>query len=139
MRRRPTRPSPWAGPWAAAIACATPGTALSNLVVSDNRTGVIVSPVTTLAPGASVDLASSYVVQESNLPGPLVNGVSASARTALNQPVSAAGRHRVVLTTGPAIQIVVTASPSPANIGQVVTFNYTSSPTWGTSRWTASS
>ncbi|MCO5208951.1 MAG: hypothetical protein M9936_04595 [Caldilinea sp.] len=97
---------------------------LSNLVVSDNRTGVIVSPVTTLAPGASVDLASSYVVQESNLPGPLVNGVSASARTALNQPVSAAGSTSVVLTTGPAIQIVVTASPSPANIGQVVTFNY---------------
>ena len=97
---------------------------LSNLVVSDSRTGVIVSPVTTLAPGASVDLASSYVVQEANLPGPLGNNVNASARTALNQQVNATASTSVVLTTGPAIQIVASASPSPANIGQVVTFNY---------------
>src|SRR5690606_4550819 len=64
------------------------------------------------------------VVQEANLPGPLGNNVTASARTALNQPVSATASTSVMLTTGPAIQIVVSASPSPANIGQVVTFNY---------------
>ncbi len=97
---------------------------LSNLVVRDDRTGVIVSPATTLAPGASVDLASSYVVQEANLPGPLANGVTASARTALNQTVSGTASTSVVLTTGPAIQIVLSASPAPASIGQVVTFNY---------------
>lgn len=97
---------------------------LTNLVVRDDRTGVIVSPVTTLAPGASVDVTASYVVKETDLPGPLPNAVHATALTALNQVVQANAALTVRLTTGPAIQIVVTANPATARVGDQVTFTY---------------
>lgn len=97
---------------------------LTNLVVRDDRTGVIVSPATTLLPGASVDLTASSVVQEADLPGPLSNNVSATALTMRNQVVQANASTSVQLTTGPAIQVTVSANPSPARIGDLVTFTY---------------
>ena len=98
---------------------------LRNIVLSDDRSGVIQLTTTNLAPGAQVEGTSSYAVQESDLPGPLLNGVSVLAMTALNQQVSATDATTVELTTGPAIQVSVNAGPVPVRIGQTLNLSYT--------------
>jgi len=57
-------------------------TKLTNVRVSDNLLGVIGFGKTTLLPGESTTGSATYIVQESDLPGPLKNVATASATDA---------------------------------------------------------
>ena len=51
---------------------------LSSVAVNDSRLGAITLDATTLAPGASASGTAAYLVQGSDLPGPLANTATAS-------------------------------------------------------------
>jgi uncharacterized repeat protein (TIGR01451 family) len=97
---------------------------LNNIVLSDQRTGVVVLPQTTLAPGASMNALSTYIVQEQNLPGPLQNQATVQGRTAQQQTVTHSMWAEVGLTTGPALQVLISADPPLAQAGADVELEY---------------
>jgi hypothetical protein len=62
---------------------------LNNVAAVDDRLGAVLLDSTTLAPGAVANGAVTYTVQASDLPGPLVDTVTATALSAGGAPVQA--------------------------------------------------
>lgn len=103
---------------------------VGNVTLSDVRisrtypTGETLAPIT-LAAGQSITTTLTGVVVESDLPGPLVSTVTVTGTPPTGAPVSAASAASVVLTSNPAIQLVVQANRTSAGVGETVTYSYT--------------
>lgn len=101
-------------------------TSLSNVVANDTRFGALLAAPATLTPGQSIVQTRSLVVNESMLPGPITNQVTAAGTPPANAaPLSASAGSSVALTYNAALQITRAASPNPAAVGQSINYLFT--------------
>jgi uncharacterized repeat protein (TIGR01451 family) len=100
---------------------------LTNISAEDNRLGAISLLTTTLAPGASTAGTATYLVQESDLPGPLDNTVlvTGSGTPPFSAVVTNTAGVSVDLTFNAAIAIAKTPDSQAAVSGAPVTFTIT--------------
>ena len=107
---------------------------LYDVSLEDDRLGPITLPTTVLAPGESASATASTTVTEDDFPGPLVNTVTATARTTDGRTVSDQAQAQVELTSGNSgVMIEINAldsrgfplSPlSPLTVGDTITYVY---------------
>jgi uncharacterized repeat protein (TIGR01451 family) len=97
---------------------------LHNLTAVDDKLGSLPLNTTTLAPGGETITSASYVVQESDLPGPLVNVVQVSALSPTNDLVSASQTAAVALTSSSLLRVEKTPSVTTAQVGDTITYTY---------------
>jgi len=107
---------------------------LYDVSLEDDRLGPITLPTTVLAPGESASAIASTTVTEDDFPGPLVNTVTATARTTDGRTVSDQAQAQVELTSGNSgVMIEIKAldsrgfplSPlSPLTVGDTITYVY---------------
>ncbi len=107
---------------------------LYDVSLEDDRLGPIALPTTVLAPGESASATASTTVTEDDFPGPLVNTVTATARTTDGRTVSDQAQAQVELTSGNSgVMIEINAldsrgfplSPlSPLTVGDTITYVY---------------
>lgn len=107
---------------------------LYEVRLEDDRLGEIELPTTVLPPGESTSATASATVTKDDFPGPLVNTVTATARTGDGHTVSDQARAQVELTSGNSgVTIAIEAldsrgfslSPlSPLTVGDTVTYVY---------------
>jgi hypothetical protein len=71
---------------------------LSDVSASDDSLGAVTLTRTSLAPGAEATGSTSYTVQESDLPGPLTNSVTATGSPPAGDDVSASASASVEVT-----------------------------------------
>jgi uncharacterized repeat protein (TIGR01451 family) len=100
---------------------------LTTVHAEDDRLGAISMVTTTLAPGVSTTGTATYVVQESDLPGPLTNTavVTGSAAPAFAAVVTDTDSASVGLTFNAAIEIAKTPDSQTAVSAAPVTFTIT--------------
>jgi hypothetical protein len=98
---------------------------VKGLTLTDDRLGNIEVDKDTLAPGETTTGSATYVVAESDLPGPLTNIVTASATDRLDKPVSAQARASVELSYKAALTLTKTPSPNSGKAGTKITYAYT--------------
>ena len=98
---------------------------LKGLKLSDDRLKEIEVDKTDLAPGDTATGFATYIVSESDLPGPLVNVVTAKAKDAAGKDVSGQATATVTLTYSASMDVTKTASPAEAKVGETVTYTYT--------------
>ena len=79
---------------------------LTSLQAQDSVLGTIEMPAT-LAPNATATLTRTYVLQESDLPGPLASEVTVTAASVLRGQVVASARSVVQVIAAPAIDVAV--------------------------------
>jgi uncharacterized repeat protein (TIGR01451 family) len=97
---------------------------LDNVTAVDDQLGAVTLGATSLSDGQSTGGTLSYTVQESDLPGPLVNGVVATADLAGGPPVTTTDSASVGLTSTPAIGVIKKADVTAARVGEPVTYSY---------------
>ncbi|MCQ8903582.1 MAG: hypothetical protein NQU42_05775 [Methanothrix sp.] len=97
---------------------------LSEISATDDRLGEISLTKNTLAAGESITSTKTYQVTQRDLPGPIRNNASVSAKDVLGKDVTASARTIVDLTYKAALSVTKTPTPSPAGIGQIVTYEY---------------
>ncbi|HOK58885.1 MAG TPA: hypothetical protein PK659_07400 [Methanothrix sp.] len=97
---------------------------LSEIKASDDKLGDISLTKTALAPRESITATKTYTVTQVDLPGPISNTASVSAKDVLGKDVSATARAFVDLGYRAALSVTKTPTPSPAGIGQTVTYEY---------------
>jgi uncharacterized repeat protein (TIGR01451 family) len=97
---------------------------LTNISAEDDRLGAISLLTTTLAPGASTTGTATYLVQESDLPGPLANTllVAGSGTPPFSAVVTNTAGASVDLTFNAAIAIAKTPDSQAVAGGAPVTF-----------------
>ncbi len=98
---------------------------LSAVALQDDKLGAVTVASTTLGPRESTTGTASHVVVESDLPGPLVNTVTATANDVLNSPVTNTTSASVELASNPDLTVTKEASQLSANIGDTITYTYT--------------
>ncbi len=100
---------------------------LTDINASDDRLGAISLGTTSLASGETTMGTGTYVVQESDLPGPLTNTVIVTGTGALSFTVVVTDTHSesVALSSNPAIEIVKSPDSQTAVSGGPVTFTIT--------------
>jgi uncharacterized repeat protein (TIGR01451 family) len=97
---------------------------IHSLAAVDDKIGPLTLNTTTLAPGGETIASANYVVQESDLPGPLVNTVAVSALSPVNEPVTATQSAAVVLTSNSQLRVEKTPSVTTAQVGDTITYTY---------------
>lgn len=97
---------------------------LREIKAIDDKLGDLTLTKTTLAPGEIVTATKTYQVTQKDLPGPIVNSATVSAKDVLGNDVSATTRAFVDLTYRAAMSVTKTPTPSPAGIGDTVTYEY---------------
>jgi len=103
----------------------TGSTTLSTLALNDNRLGDITLDKTTLAPGESAIGTATYTVKESDLPGPLTNTATATAKDSQDKDVTGQGTATVELTYTSSLEVTKVPSVTSAAIGETITYSYT--------------
>jgi uncharacterized repeat protein (TIGR01451 family) len=98
---------------------------LTNLFANDDKLGIVVLPVETLAPGASTSAGAAYTPSLDDLPGPLVNVFTVSGTPVVGDLVQAAATATVTISR-PNVGLLVTKTPSVqvANAGAQVGYLY---------------
>jgi uncharacterized protein (DUF58 family) len=96
---------------------------LSDVSATDDTFGSIISGET-LAPDAEVTGSTSYTVQESDLPSPLTNSVTATGTSPTGSEVDADDTASVTLTSTPDLTVSVTPSTDSAEVGEEITYSY---------------
>ena len=96
-----------------------------DLALSDPQVGAINLTQTTLAPGASTTATATYLVKETDLPGPLSSTVTATATDSQGKPVSSKATATVGLTYTAALNMTKVPSVAAANVGQTVIYTFT--------------
>ncbi|MCX8207662.1 MAG: hypothetical protein N3G75_07495 [Methanothrix sp.] len=97
---------------------------LSEITATDDKLGDLALTKTALAPGESVTAKKTYQVTQNDLPGPIRNNATVSAKDVLGNYVTASTRAFVDLTYRAALSVTKTPAPSPAGIGQTVTYEF---------------
>ena len=99
---------------------------LSGLSASNTLLGNIVLGASLLAPGQSTTGSKSYLVGQSDLPGPLVDTFTATGLPTGGGGSITAGTSGVVsLTYDDTLQVERSATPNPAEVGIDVTYRFT--------------
>jgi len=98
---------------------------IKGLKLSDNKLKEIQMDKSDLAPGDTATGSATYIVSESDLPGPLTNVVTATAKDAAGRDVTGSATAEVPLTYSSSITVAKTASPAEASVGDAVTYTYT--------------
>jgi uncharacterized repeat protein (TIGR01451 family) len=99
---------------------------INAVTVVDNKLGAITPAKTTLAPGETTTGTATYVLKETDLPGPLTNIATASGTDSQNKPVTPATAQATVrLTYTATLSVTKVSSVRSAGVGQTVTYNYT--------------
>jgi hypothetical protein len=96
---------------------------LTTVSVTDDHLRGIGLVTTTLAPHDITTGTATYVVQQSDLPGPLVNVVTVTCTPPMGNPITATAS--VTLTSHPAIRVAKDANVSAARVGETITYRYT--------------
>ena len=97
-----------------------------DLALSDSRLGSVTSAQAMLAPDASTTATASYVVKETDLPGPLVDSVNATSKDILGAAVpTAKATASVALRYAASMSVAKVPSITTAGVGQTVTYTYT--------------
>ncbi len=98
---------------------------LHSVTLTDDLLGQIALGKTTLAPGESTTGSYTHLVTEDDLPGPIFNVVTAKGTPPAGPNVADLDLAFVVLTSGPAINLVKEASVTAAGVGETITYDYT--------------
>ena len=100
---------------------------LQSLALTDNRFGVLALNTTTLAPDAKTTKTFSYVIKESDLPGPLANAatVSGAPQFGGGATVTDSDSHAVTLTSMPALEVTRQSSRNSATVGGTIVYTFT--------------
>jgi uncharacterized repeat protein (TIGR01451 family) len=98
---------------------------INGLSLSDDKLGKITTDKTSLAPGERAIGTITYAVLEGDLPGPLVNVVTASATDSLKLPLTATATATVTLTYAASMSVAKVPSSTTARVGDRLTYTYT--------------
>ncbi len=99
---------------------------LTEVSAADEALGAIPLGATTLGPGVSTSGTLSYMVLESDLPGPLVNSATATGTPPAGAAVSArSSAVTVSLASNASIGLLIEASATEAYVGDAITYGYT--------------
>ena len=110
----------------------TGGLTLDDVQVTDSNFGNIPLAGTTLDPGESTMGTVDYTVQAGDLPGPIENVAVATGDFGMGEIVTDTDSAIVsIIGSGPSISIVKEASPTEAEVGDVITYIYTVTNTGG--------
>jgi uncharacterized repeat protein (TIGR01451 family) len=97
---------------------------LSSISAVDDVLGIVSLGATNLAPGISTSGTITYTVDETDLPGPLVNTVEITGTSHVGELVTAQDTYSVSLTSDPSIAIDKVANVDTATVGDTVTYTY---------------
>lgn len=99
---------------------------LNSLVMQDDKLGAVALDTQTLMPGISATAIKTYVLKESDLPGPINNTVTVSgAEDRTRKPISAKANATVALTYNAALSLTKVPSTTTAKVGETVTYQFT--------------
>ncbi len=99
---------------------------INSLTLSDDKLGTLTPAAKTILPGASTTATATYIIKESDLPGPLTNTVTVSGvEDRTNKPVSAKANATVALTYNAALNLTKVPSSATAKVGDTVTYKFT--------------
>lgn len=100
-------------------------TTVESLTLSDNKIGTILLNKTVLAPGEMASGWKEYTINETDLPGPLVNNALVSGiNSNTSEPVNASDSYSVCLTYQSSIKIVKTAENKNDTLDSTVNYSY---------------
>lgn len=97
---------------------------LSNVTAIDYPLGAVTLGAASLAPGAATTGTLIYTVLAGDLPGPLVNNVIVTGRSATSVSVISGDQLSVPLTSSPAIAVNKTANVTVAEVGDTISYTY---------------
>nr|WP_262481193.1 gliding motility-associated C-terminal domain-containing protein [Algoriphagus ornithinivorans] len=98
---------------------------LTDIVVNDPLTGFSAT-ISSLAPGASEELETSYTVTQEDLDRGFVRNVATATTTYGEKEISAEDEETVTVSQSPSISIVKTSDVSSVStVGQVITYTLT--------------
>ncbi len=98
---------------------------INNLALIDNRLGDIKINKKSLKPDEEATGSATYTVVEGDLPGPLVNTVTATATDSQNQQVTATATASVPLSYTASLAVTKEPSANSGAIGDTITYSYT--------------
>ena len=98
---------------------------INDLAVIDDRLGTVTMAKLSLQPGETTTGTATHLVLETDIPGPLINNVTATATDRLGQPVTSDDTATVDLTYTATLAVTKAASPQSAALGDTVTYTFT--------------
>ncbi len=99
---------------------------LTDVSAADDVLGAVALGAATLGPGESTSGTLSYTVQESDLPGPLVNSATVTGTPPTGAAVSdRSSTATVSLASNAAIDLLLETSATEAHVGDAITYTYT--------------
>lgn len=98
---------------------------ITTLALSDDKLGTITLDKTALTPGETATGSASYTVLETDLPGPLTNNATATAKDSVGEDVTDEASASVDLTYAASMTIAKEPSTVSAAVGDTITYTYT--------------
>jgi uncharacterized repeat protein (TIGR01451 family) len=103
----------------------TGNTTLTTIIASDNPLGTVLGLMDSLAPSATLSTTLDYVVQESDLPGPLINTVFVTGTDSVaNSIVATATASVAIIGEDLGLEVAKSANATHAHVGETVTYTY---------------
>ena len=98
---------------------------IKGLKLVDDKLKDIKVDKDTLAPGDTATGSATHLVVEADLPGPLTNVVTATAKDSTGKAIMAEAKATVQLSYSASMEIIKTPSTTSAKVGETVTYAYT--------------
>ncbi|MDD1761285.1 MAG: hypothetical protein LUQ59_03550, partial [Methanothrix sp.] len=99
---------------------------INSLTLTDNKLGAITLDPTTILPGEQATGTSTYIIAESDLPGPVNNTAIVSGKEdRTDKPASTTANETVALTYNASLALTKEPSATTAAVGDTVTYTYT--------------
>ncbi|MCC6454701.1 MAG: FG-GAP repeat protein [Caldilineaceae bacterium] len=98
--------------------------ALSGVVAVDDKLGPVTLGTTTLAPDGETTGTLTYVIQATDLPGPLVNTVVVTGTPPAAPVVTDSSSWSINIVGDASIELTVTANPTTAAVDDSITYSY---------------
>lgn len=97
-------------------------TAISNIKLTDSKSGTITLDKTTLASNARAQGTASHKVVQGDMPGPLENTATVSGTDSGGKTITCSAIASVTLTSDSALTLEKTADVSTASVGDTITY-----------------
>ena len=97
---------------------------IKGLKLVDDKLKDIKVDKDTLAPGDTATGSATHLVVEADLPGPLTNVVTATAKDSTGKAIMAEAKATVQLSYSASMEIIKTPSNTAAKVGETVTYAY---------------
>lgn len=95
-----------------------------ELILTDDKIGIITLPNTIIQPGESIIQTTNYTITETDLPSPVINIALAEGKTSHNQSVCAIDNESVNIVYSSEIELEKQGNVSLASIGEQITYSY---------------